>query len=252
MLAHKPEYLISEGYTSAVENLQPSNLGRRTVTSPGFTTAPLRAPSSHGYSRNAQPPQNMESSDFHDLWISACTCREFHRGRSYQKTDFCRQTWGPFAFLIRKEICGQHHTDCVLHNPDQLRSSTNLNLSFTGLRCTFSRVVGVSLTLNWQTAEWTSAPALQAYRSVDSRFSPVFQLLSDTTEIRHQLRYTRSCDANRLVEPLHKLKHRLHIIYMSRSASPLDVDEKGKTFLHYLIDVSKAPLSLNSFTIYAM
>lgn len=229
LLAYKPEYL---------------NLGQKAIASPDFTTAPLGAPNSHGYSRNAQPPQsNMELSDFHDLWISACTCREFHRGRSYQKSNFYRQSWGPFVFLIRKEICGQHHPGCVLHSPDQLTSSTNLNFSFTGLRSTLSRVVGVSLTLNWKSTEWTIAPALQAYRTVDSRFSPAFQLLDGPTEIGRQLMRSHPSDPSRLVEFLHKLKHRLHMIYMSRSASPLDVDEEGRTFLHQLMRVSKAPLS---------
>ncbi|KAL6412826.1 hypothetical protein AUP68_04035 [Ilyonectria robusta] len=229
LLAYKPEYL---------------NLGQRPIASPDFTTAPLGAPNSHGYSRNAQPPQsNMGSSDFHDLWISACTCREFHRGRSYQKSNFYRQSWGPFAFLVRKEICGQHHPGCVLHSPNQLTSSTNLNLSFTGLRSTLSRVVGVSLTPNWKTTEWTIAPALQAYRTVDSRFSPAFQLLADDTEIRDQLILTYPRDSGRLVELLHKLKHRLHMIYMSRSASPLDVDEKGRTFLHRLMSLLSPHLS---------
>ncbi|KAH7146500.1 hypothetical protein EDB81DRAFT_495550 [Dactylonectria macrodidyma] len=152
---------------------------------------------------------------------------------------------------MRKERCGQHHPDCILHNQDQMKTSIGMAISFTGLRPSLSRLVAISLKLNWEAGEFSIAPALRVSTTVDSKASPAFQLFStnsDFNKISWMMRHPSNTnfDPLRYAEALRELKHQLHILYTSREASPNDVDEHGDTFLHHLIPkiVILIPLSL--------
>jgi hypothetical protein len=145
-------------------------------------------------------------------------------------------------------VFGQHHTDCPFHNANNTKRLTSVGVSFTGLRSVISRVITASLTCSLGGPTLSLAPALQVCRSVESRFSPAFRLFDPRDDLGCKLNgfkisgtgvvtFTHASGPD-LYEAFHELQHRLHLIYSSRSASPLDVNQHGDNIAHRVIEVS--------------
>ncbi|KAL2140701.1 hypothetical protein VTI28DRAFT_3486 [Corynascus sepedonium] len=172
--------------------------------------------------------------------LNDLTCRCFSR-EIFRRGD---RTWG-FLGVSWETTAEQHVPGCPIARIGSRNQTQSVSIRYTGLRRFLERAIKVSFSMRSGAGGWSISPGFTYYPTVDENISPVFRMMTILAEAtRFMLRMPMSVSQGNMF--VNTVLAKILELFRAGKASPLVVDSRNRSLLHYLTDAVSSHLPVSS------
>jgi hypothetical protein len=161
-----------------------------------------------------------------------CRCR---LRRQIRRNNF---TWSSLVVSVETAV-PEHLPGCPLGQATSTNRSRKLSLTYTGLGRILNSAVQLSFEMTRGAGGWSISPSFTYYPTVDAEVAPAFRIL---TLLKNAMRVVSYEDRDprtpaRLEELVALALLKLVTLFQTSKASPLAVDSKNQSLVHYAAEM---------------